>query len=140
MPGRPWKKIRRLNRTNCRTCNIEFTKFNSVQLGLYRAPDCKTCYNEIQRVRSVKYDVLKRRYNLTTEEFNKLRELQQDKCAICGRIRKLCVDHNHKTKEVRGLLCRKCNSALGYLEDSEKLTLNLLGYIRKYKEIEDGTN
>jgi len=64
-----------------------------------------------------KYD-LKRLYNITVEEYDKIYSLQGGCCAICGVHQKdlkyrLHVDHNHTTGQVRGLLCRMCNTLLG---------------------------
>jgi hypothetical protein len=67
-------------------------------------------------------------------------------CAICGnpetrmfkgKITKLAIDHCHKTGEVRGLLCHKCNSILGYANDSIELLANAIKYLSKDKEIEN---
>src|SRR5215475_7318936 len=58
---------------------------------------------------------LKARFGLSLEAFNLLKCLQRSKCAICGNIRKLFVDHDHETKTVRGLLCGGCNGAIGNL-------------------------
>jgi len=48
-------------------------------------------------------------------------ESQDGKCAICGKQFQTPfnarVDHNHRTGEVRGLLCHRCNVGLGYIED-----------------------
>lgn len=44
-------------------------------------------------------------------------------CGICGTIVDLVVDHCHYTGEVRGILCRKCNSGIGLLSDSPILLL-----------------
>ena len=41
-------------------------------------------------------------------------------CEICGRTEKLCVDHDHKTKKFRGLLCQACNRALGWFENNKE--------------------
>jgi hypothetical protein len=43
----------------------------------------------------------------------------------------MCVDHDHETGEVRGLLCVQCNSALGKLGDREEALLRALEYVRK---------
>jgi hypothetical protein len=55
-------------------------------------------------------------------------------CAICGKSpmgkRKLSVDHDHKTGRVRGLLCSKCNFAVGLLEDNPERAEALAGYLR----------
>jgi hypothetical protein len=58
---------------------------------------------------------LKTNYGLSLEAFNLLKCLQRHRCAICGNIRKLSVDHNHETGSVRGLLCGGCNGAIGNL-------------------------
>lgn len=63
-----------------------------------------------------------RRYNLSPEEYETLLSKQGSACAICkgphrGRGNRFHVDHDHVTKQVRGLLCGWCNSALGYFED-----------------------
>ena len=55
---------------------------------------------------------------------NKLRVKQDGKCAICGVSERklgkpLCLDHNHITGEVRGLLCNNCNSGIGFLDCDE---------------------
>ena len=59
----------------------------------------------------------KTRYGLTTEQYEQLLVDQDSRCAICGEASlKLQVDHCHTNGKVRGLLCPKCNTALGYLE------------------------
>ncbi len=64
--------------------------------------------------------VLKCRYGITIQDYDTMLENQGGKCAICRRERlgkrKLCVDHDHATGKVRGLLCTVCNSALGFIE------------------------
>lgn len=57
---------------------------------------------------------LKRNYNITVEQYNEMLEKQNGCCAICERPRelferRLSVDHNHATNEIRGLLCTYCN-------------------------------
>nr|WP_255450009.1 endonuclease VII domain-containing protein [Skermania sp. ID1734] len=55
-------------------------------------------------------------YNLAPADFVALWRIQGGSCAICrranGTTRRLSVDHCHRTGQVRGLLCRPCNSAL----------------------------
>lgn len=64
---------------------------------------------------------VKKRYGLTVEEYNTYRASFPDVCGICGKLeeqkRRLSLDHCHKTKKIRGLLCHKCNVAIGLLED-----------------------
>ena len=46
---------------------------------------------------------------------------QNGRCGVCGNffIETPKIDHNHKTGEVRGLLCHRCNVGLPYVEDLE---------------------
>lgn len=56
---------------------------------------------------------MKKTYGITAEEYDALYRWQGGRCAICrratGAARRLAVDHNHETGEVRGLLCKPCN-------------------------------
>lgn len=73
---------------------------------------------------------------VTTEDYNKMFDEQNGKCAICGKHqielkRPLHIDHCHKTKKVRGLLCSNCNTGIGLLqEDIENLRCAIL-YLNK---------
>lgn len=65
---------------------------------------------------------LRRRYGISVEQYDAAVEAQNGVCAICYQpcrtTQRLCVDHDHQTGTVRGLLCRRCNAGLGYLEDA----------------------
>lgn len=64
------------------------------------------------------------KYGLTPNQAIAIYEQQGRKCGICDEpkeLAKLHVDHNHKTREVRGLLCPRCNNGLGWIEDKEFL-------------------
>jgi hypothetical protein len=57
---------------------------------------------------------------------------QHGQCAICRRgDRVLCVDHNHVTGTVRGLICQKCNSGIGMLCDSPDILRGAADYLEK---------
>lgn len=73
------------------------------------------------------------RYGLTTDEFLMLNDAQLGKCAGCGTefggsVRR-CVDHDHKTGKVRGLLCHTCNLAVGNAKDSPTTLRRLADYL-----------
>lgn len=57
--------------------------------------------------------------NISQYELERYRK-EHTKCEICGCKetinRRLAADHNHKTKKFRGVLCYKCNTAVGYFE------------------------
>lgn len=74
---------------------------------------------------------LKSKFGITLEQYEELKQLQNNKCAICdrvettkyyttGKIKELCVDHCHKSGKVRGLLCRACNYRLGWYEGCQE--------------------
>lgn len=84
----------------------------------------------------------KYKYGVTLEQYNQIFENQKGCCAICGKkehvkcwgkLRPLAVDHNHKTKEIRGLLCCNCNRALGLLSDNIEFVGNMLKYLVGYR-------
>lgn len=79
---------------------------------------------------------LRRKYNITLEDYNQLREQQEFSCKICcaheSEFKKgLAVDHCHITMEVRGLLCGKCNTTLGNMNDDPELLQRAIDYLRK---------
>jgi len=59
-------------------------------------------------------------YGISSDEYEQLLLRQNYKCAICGRARRLGIDHNHETGEIRGLLCNQCNSRVGWLEKHKR--------------------
>jgi hypothetical protein len=72
-------------------------------------------------------------YGLTREECNQIMMAQQEQCAICKKSFDKdtpLVDHNHQTGEVRGLLCRPCNTAIGLLHDNPLLCDAAAAYLR----------
>jgi hypothetical protein len=86
---------------------------------------------------------LKRLYNITIEDYDRLLERQENKCAICGcdstssRVHnRFSVDHDHKTGEIRGLLCRNCNMSLGGFDDSIELLSRAIYYLKDKNEEE----
>lgn len=78
----------------------------------------------------------RKRYNLSLNQYQHLEKLQDYKCSICGcddehLDRKLAVDHCHETLNIRGLLCGRCNTTLGKVEDNVDLLHNMIKYLQK---------
>jgi hypothetical protein len=72
-----------------------------------------------------------RRYGLSLADYRALEKRQGNACAICRKVtRALCIDHCHVTGRVRGLLCRRCNSALGFYADDQRLLRAALAYLQ----------
>lgn len=61
------------------------------------------------------------RYGITYAEYEEMVQEQGGRCLLCGRKQKLCIDHDHESGEIRGLLCRICNSRLGWWETNREL-------------------
>ncbi len=114
-----------------------FSKSKSTKSKL--AELCRSCrkqkyYSNPSAYRNAWY---KYHYGISANEVNKLLENQGGKCAICGttnpggRNNKFHLDHNHSTKEIRGLLCDKCNRGLGFFNDSTDLLHHAINYLQK---------
>ena len=78
---------------------------------------------------------LKRKYGLTLEEFDELLASQGGGCAICGRPDADNVDHDHDTGRVRGILCFKCNVAVGQMDDDGDRLIAAAAYLARYDEL-----
>lgn len=87
---------------------------------------------------------IKRKYKgmNNLECYEELLKKQNGVCAMCkgqnnttrnGKIKRFNIDHNHKTLEVRGLLCSFCNSLLGYAKDSVEILESAQQYLIKHK-------
>ena len=127
----------------CTKCFIEKPKtdfFKDRQKKTGYSPHCKKCDKIISKNWSKgnpeqrKYNVLKSSTGVTKEQYLELLNEQNLKCMICGKTeeennRRLSVDHCHKEKLVRGLLCTKCNFGLGYFNDSQELLNKAIYYL-----------
>lgn len=72
-----------------------------------------------------------KRYGLSLEAFRVMLAAQCGACAICRTTfsKRPCVDHDHATGAVRGLLCGPCNTILGFAKDNTELLLSAAGYV-----------
>lgn len=82
-----------------------------------------------------------RRYKVSKETYDALFEFQQGVCAVCklpetrtikGKVKSLAIDHHHESGIVRGLLCERCNHALGNLKDSPIIIEGAMKYLQKH--------
>lgn len=76
---------------------------------------------------------LRRKYGITPDDYDRMLAEQGGVCAICGRPPRddisFHVDHVHGTRDIRGLLCFRCNNALGDFEDDTALLRTAAGYV-----------
>lgn len=88
---------------------------------------------------------LKREFGITLVVYQQMFNEQNGCCKICykpetrsvaksGKINDLAVDHCHTTGKIRGLLCGKCNTAIGLLNEDENILNNCIEYLKKGKE------
>lgn len=76
--------------------------------------------------------------DLTLERFNEMGESQGWRCKICGVSQNelnysLNVDHDHETKNIRGLLCGKCNTGIGLLKEDIEILKSAISYLESSK-------
>ena len=75
------------------------------------------------------------RLGISPQEVESLRKIQGNKCMGCGLIfsenkkHREHVDHDHRTGTIRGLLCRKCNLILGWINDDVSILKSLVAYL-----------
>ena len=125
----------------CKTCNRKSSKLwksanpQKANAAYWRRAE----YWRARRREQYRLDPSKRRsydlrkdYGITLETFNKLVEEQNWSCAIClTKLTRPCVDHDHRTGTIRGILCRSCNLLLGLLRDSAETAEAISRYLRK---------
>ena len=73
-------------------------------------------------------------YGITEAQYEAILKVQNGRCYICQRAtgarRRLAVDHNHATGEVRGALCKPCNrDVLGHLRDDVGALQRAIDYL-----------
>jgi hypothetical protein len=130
---------------HCNKCNTtksreDFTKLKRSKDGLYSI--CKSCKSKAERAwrtpEKTKQYNLKKDFDLTPEGYKKMLDEQGGVCAICkelettvrcGKVQALSVDHCHTTGKIRGLLCNRCNRALGKFKDNIVTIQRALSYL-----------
>lgn len=98
--------------------------------------------NKDKAFKTNRKSVLKIKYGISIDDYNELLSKQNNVCAICKKEemiidprsqtkRQLAVDHCHVTGKVRGLLCSRCNIAIGYFNDNVLLIKEAIEYLTK---------
>ena len=94
---------------------------------------------EIKRADRARH--LRNKYGVTIEQYDDLLASQGGGCAICGREPRpdisLHLDHDHESGQLRGILCFRCNNALGDFDDDMSLLRAAVRYIESYLPVED---
>jgi Recombination endonuclease VII len=78
---------------------------------------------------------VRRTFGITKVEYETMLSRQKRRCSICrslfGEFNFPCVDHCHRNGNIRGLLCRTCNSGIGHLKDSVRLLKSAIKYLER---------
>lgn len=120
---------------------------------------CQRCYNQKRSSRTtaakirrkelqanptyvasrLKYNL--RKFGLAVSTYDSMLTAQNNNCAICKGPpcggKRLAVDHCHETKQIRGLLCSRCNTALGQFRDSENLLKEAINYLKYWNSLKE---
>ena len=120
----------------CIICRNNFEANRSNQK--YCSDQCSNKASYIRHKKQIKEtsrkNLLKREYGLSVKQFERLKKTHNELCWICGKnnkSRNLCVDHDHKTKKIRGLLCDNCNITLGLVNDNSFILFKMILYLKK---------
>lgn len=142
----------------CGTCKTEKSveEFNWKKKDLYRNSVCRSCHSvyrkqhykdnkqkyidkarkwerenkdrvkaNVRAYRATKYGISLKEYEVLLKKCNGL-------CMICIKNEATCIDHCHESGEVRGLLCRPCNLALGFFRDNLSSIKNATKYLERF--------
>lgn len=111
---------------------IDVAAYNKAQRSYRSSWDDEMRVRDAIRQRNVRL----LRYGLTPDMFSRLLETQGSACAICRTQRwgkkGPMIDHDHKTKKVRGILCNKCNLGIGHMDDSVDILEHAIDYLKQH--------
>ena len=118
---------------NCRDCNKKYNRIHKVELA-----ERKKIYNRTEKGKSgIHRRNLKNKYGITFEQYDEMFEKQNGICAICGGIningRRLGVDHNHRTGQIRALLCNSCNHIIGDAKEDITILQSAINYLKSFE-------
>lgn len=112
----------------CRQCGAEFFR---------KAPSQRYCTGQCWLAAHRKKYKREKRFTIPAEHYQRLLNEQANCCAICGELSgsngrndRLAVDHCHDRMVVRGLLCHRCNTALGLFRDNVSTMERAIAYLR----------
>ena len=95
---------------------------------------CKDCEREVRKQYYKPHEYARRKFKLSEEDYNTL--MEHTNCQVCGvHMDKKCIDHDHKTEKIRGVLCNNCNTSLGLLDDNKETLQNLIQYLEQAKQL-----
>lgn len=99
----------------------------------------------IEELEKNNINIALKRYKMDSDTYSQMILSQNNKCKICGKledslskngkIKRLSIDHCHKTGAIRGLLCHRCNVMLGNATDSTEILMLAIIYLQEHEEV-----
>lgn len=138
-----WKREDGRLKRCCRTCR-KLRRQDPTIIGQWK--EWRSSYIKTDDYRKkISARHFKKKYGLTLEDVGQLYKKQRGRCAICRSSLKLiipdrrglpgfCIDHDHDTGKVRGILCNPCNWGLGQFKDDPFILGSAFRYLKKHKE------
>lgn len=130
----PNKNTKDKFQSSCKTCALQLQKKWYEQNPSKNREWCKQYYSKNKhkwRERSYK-----NKYGLTIEEVNEMLLSQNNQCPICQsafkKTKYMNIDHNHQTGKMRQILCSKCNTAIGLLDENIERFRRAIDYLHKW--------
>ena len=147
-----YNKQNKIPKKNCVICHKEFQPYSLSNKGVCSNMDCRyqqrlrwNQQNKKIRGKSHHKKHHMKQYGLTIEEYEQMEDYQNHCCKICGKHeslngkdrkgnrKRLSIDHDHTTGQVRGLLCSFCNLSLGGFKDNIETLENAIKYLKGSK-------
>jgi hypothetical protein len=137
----------------CTKCNKvkpfdSFYRSSKAKDGYYSS--CKVCKNAqvnaarqrnpVGRARTHRLWKIRNYYNTTEQKISETLHVQNGRCMLCGALPEDCahktlhVDHDAKTQQFRGLLCGRCNTAIGLLADNVEILDRAIQYLQENQQ------
>lgn len=120
----------------CKICHGKATeKYRKEHPELYRKASLKHWHSLDVKKKQARWI---KRYGIDAKDYKQMLIAQNGVCKICQKPcfsrQFLSVDHCHKTGKVRGLLCVKCNTALGMMDDNIDYLNAAIDYLKQHEE------
>lgn len=127
------KKYYQTHKTEFAKRGKEYNRIHKIELA-----ERRKIYNQTEKEKFNRHRrSLKNKYGITLKQYDEMFEQQNEVCAICGGIningRRLGVDHNHKTGEIRALLCNSCNHIIGDAKENIIILQSAINYLKRHE-------
>lgn len=138
------KKYVEEHREKIRAYHKKYNELNKEKIRMYRVANRESARQKdnehYQRTKERHREVwASKKYGISVEGYRNLVQRHEGKCGLCGEpeiskdkqgnVKRLAVDHRHKDGKVRGLLCQRCNQAIGLLREDLSLIKKVIKYL-----------